>query len=82
MENKIKEIINNKLKEHSEEATQTIEEITKLQKQAASTTDKEKQIELVKQVMVIKDKMLFHKSCEMVLNELLGDIHALHDPKN
>lgn len=56
------------LAEHVEETEATKVELDKLN---AKMTDK-KDIELARKIMILKDKLMFHKACSMVLQDLLN----------
>ena len=65
----MKKIINNKLIEHVSEIEATQQEIEIEQQKFFDN----KNVETARHMMILKDKILFHKACSMVLQELLDE---------
>lgn len=61
-------IINTKLKEHIDELEATKNASDKLRKEI-----KDNNIEQAQQIMILKDKMMFHKTCTLILQDVLDD---------
>lgn len=69
--NEVVEIINKKIYEHvmEVEATQI-----SLDKARDKNANKEPAIETARNMMILKDKLMFHKACAMALADLLVDL--------
>lgn len=69
-------IIENKIKEHRMEIEGCTSALPNLQTQANMAIEKKKHDVAVygQKIMILKDKMLFHKACVMTLTDLLKDI--------
>jgi len=63
------QIIKNKMTDHIREV-----EATKTQLEVLNNTKKDKKdIDLARRIMVLKDKLMFHKACSMVLQDVLDE---------
>lgn len=71
MEKKIKNIIKNKLIEHISETEAVQEAIEEARKKVKDNKD----LLEAQNLMILKDKMMFHKACAMVLQDVLDDIN-------
>ena len=70
MEATILKIINKKLAEHVTEVDAVQQEIEEKRTKAKESKD----IDAARNLMILKDKMMFHKACAMILQDVLDEI--------
>lgn len=68
----VNKIIENKIKEHEVELQGSTIECEKLRKELKETTKPD--VMVANKLLIMKDKILFHKSCVMVLKDLQAEI--------
>jgi hypothetical protein len=67
-------IINSKVEEHRHEIEATSEQLSKIKDWAAISKEGPKGIQKATQMLVLKDKILFHKACISCLSDLKDTI--------
>ena len=77
MESKILAIINKKLAEHVNEVDAVQQELEGKREKARENKD----IDSARNLMILKDKMMFHKACSMILQDVLDDIDTITKEK-
>lgn len=78
--NKVKELINKKIDEHRMEMNGSNNLQGKIQSKLETlknnkTIPMEDKIKTAQELLIIKEKLVFHKACIAVLNDLLEDIN-------
>ena len=78
MQKTIEKIVSTKLAEHVSETDavqQKLEEITK-------KLQEKRDVEMAQKFMILKDKMIFHKACSMVLQDVLDEAEKYKEEKD
>ena len=74
MKKPIEKIVRDKLTEHVAETEATQEELDKLRNDSKKVQkDSETKLLNAQKVMILKDKMMFHKACSMILQDILDE---------